>query len=44
MYEITQLSGYEYRDTYATRRAEDLPTEVARVASYGDVGALTPAS
>jgi 1-acyl-sn-glycerol-3-phosphate acyltransferase len=43
MYEITQLSGYEYRDTYATRRAEDLPTEVARVASYGEVGALTAA-
>jgi 1-acyl-sn-glycerol-3-phosphate acyltransferase len=33
MFEIVQLCGlYEYRDTYATKRAEDLPTEVARVA------------
>lgn len=33
MFEIVQLCGcYEYRDTYATKRAEDLPTELARVA------------
>jgi 1-acyl-sn-glycerol-3-phosphate acyltransferase len=33
MFEIVQLCGsYEYRDTYATQRAEDLPTELARVA------------
>jgi len=39
MFEIVQLCGsYEYRDTYATKRAEDLPTEPARVA------ALTPAA
>ena len=36
MYEIGQLSGYEYVDTYATRKAEDVPTEVAHVASYAD--------
>ena len=33
MFEIVQLcEHYEYRDTYATKRAEDLPTELARVA------------
>lgn len=33
MFEIVQLCGaYEYRDTYATKRAEDVPTELARVA------------
>jgi hypothetical protein len=31
MYEIGQLSGYEYVDTYATKKAENLPTDVARV-------------
>ncbi len=36
MYEICQLSGYEYVDSYATRKAEDVPTEVAHVASYAD--------
>jgi 1-acyl-sn-glycerol-3-phosphate acyltransferase len=40
MYEIAQLSGYEYVDTYATRRAEDVPTEVAHVATYEDAGAV----
>jgi 1-acyl-sn-glycerol-3-phosphate acyltransferase len=37
MYEIGQLSGYEYVDTYATKQAEDIPTDVARIAAYGDV-------
>jgi 1-acyl-sn-glycerol-3-phosphate acyltransferase len=37
MYEITQLSGYEYVDTYATKKAEDIPSEIARIASYEDV-------
>jgi 1-acyl-sn-glycerol-3-phosphate acyltransferase len=36
MYEICQLSGYEYLDTYATRTAEDVPSEVAHVASYAE--------
>jgi hypothetical protein len=36
MYEICQLSGYEYVDTYATKRAEDIPTDTARVASFAD--------
>ena len=40
MYEIGQLSGYEYVDTYATKQAEDIPTETARVASFAD--ARTP--
>jgi 1-acyl-sn-glycerol-3-phosphate acyltransferase len=37
MYEIGQLSGYEYVDTYATKKAEDIPIDVARVASFEDV-------
>jgi 1-acyl-sn-glycerol-3-phosphate acyltransferase len=37
MFEICQLSGYEYVDTYATKHAEDIPTEIARVASFADV-------
>jgi 1-acyl-sn-glycerol-3-phosphate acyltransferase len=37
MYEIGQLSGYEYVDTYATRQAEDIPTETAHVATFEDV-------
>jgi 1-acyl-sn-glycerol-3-phosphate acyltransferase len=37
MYEIRQLSGYEYVDTYATRKAEDVPTEVARIAAYPEI-------
>ena len=36
MYEICQLSGYEYVDTYATKQAEDIPTETARVASFAE--------
>jgi 1-acyl-sn-glycerol-3-phosphate acyltransferase len=32
MFEVVQLCGaYEYRDTYATKRAEDVPTDQARV-------------
>jgi 1-acyl-sn-glycerol-3-phosphate acyltransferase len=42
MYEICQLSGYEYVDTYATKTAEDIPTQTARIATYAD--ARTPAS
>jgi 1-acyl-sn-glycerol-3-phosphate acyltransferase len=37
MYEIGQLSGYEYVDTYATKKAEDIPTDIAHVASYEDL-------
>ena len=42
MYEICQLSGYEYVDTYATKKAEDLPTEGAHIATLDEV--RTPAS
>jgi 1-acyl-sn-glycerol-3-phosphate acyltransferase len=32
MFEIVQLCGvYEYRDTYATKQAEDVPTQPARI-------------
>jgi 1-acyl-sn-glycerol-3-phosphate acyltransferase len=41
MYEICQLSGYEYVDTYATKKAEDLPTEEGRVATLDDVRNVT---
>ena len=44
MYEIHQQSGYEYVDTYATKQAEDIPTEVARVAAFTDVRAPTAAA
>jgi 1-acyl-sn-glycerol-3-phosphate acyltransferase len=44
MYEICQLSGYEYVDTYATKKAEDIPTETARIASYADAHAPTAAA
>ena len=37
MYEVKELSGYEYVDTYMTRKAEDVPTDVARVATLEDV-------
>jgi 1-acyl-sn-glycerol-3-phosphate acyltransferase len=43
MYEIGQLSGYAYVDTYATRKAEDVPSEVARIASYADAQPLEAA-
>jgi 1-acyl-sn-glycerol-3-phosphate acyltransferase len=42
MYEIGQLSGYEYVDTYATKHAEDIPTDIAHIATFAD--ARTPAS
>jgi hypothetical protein len=41
MYEISQLCGYEYVDTYATKQAEDVPTEIARVASFADIAAAS---
>ncbi len=36
MYEICQLSGYEYVDTYATKQADDVPTDPAHVAQFAD--------
>jgi 1-acyl-sn-glycerol-3-phosphate acyltransferase len=44
MYEICQLSGYEYVDTYATKKAEDLPTDEARIATLADVRAPATAA
>jgi 1-acyl-sn-glycerol-3-phosphate acyltransferase len=43
MYEIGQLSGYEYVDTYATKQAEDIPTETAHIATFEDVRTPTTA-
>jgi len=36
MFEIGELCGYEYVDTYATRQAEGIPSEEAKVAAFGD--------
>jgi 1-acyl-sn-glycerol-3-phosphate acyltransferase len=33
MFEIQQLSGYEYVDTYATKKAEDVPTDPVPLAT-----------
>jgi 1-acyl-sn-glycerol-3-phosphate acyltransferase len=34
MFDIQQLSGYEYHDTYATKKAEDVPVEQAPVKPF----------
>jgi len=44
MYEIGQLSGYEYVDTYATKQAESIPSEVSHVASFEELRPLEPAA
>ncbi|CAN5727247.1 lysophospholipid acyltransferase family protein [soil metagenome] len=36
MYEIRALSGQEYVDTYATKKAESLPTDTAVIPSEGE--------
>ena len=44
MFEIQQLSGYQYVDTYATKKAEDLPVDTAKITvlePIGDASALT---
>jgi len=38
MYEIGQLSGYEYVDTYATKKAEDVPVEPVPLATLEAAG------
>jgi hypothetical protein len=35
MFEIRELTGQEYRNVYATRRAESLPTETGAIADPG---------
>jgi len=44
MFELQQLSGYEYVDTYATKKAEDIPIEIAHVASFEDARTLETAA
>lgn len=44
MYEIRELSGQDYEDTYATKKAEALPTEVALVPSMTGDAATDGAS
>jgi 1-acyl-sn-glycerol-3-phosphate acyltransferase len=39
MFEIQQLSGYEYVDTYSTKKAEDLPVEPRPLATLETVPA-----
>ncbi len=36
MFEIRELTGQEYRDVYATKRAEALPSDTSRVAAVGE--------
>jgi len=36
MFEIQALSGYEYEDTYATKRAEDVPVDIAHIATLDE--------
>jgi 1-acyl-sn-glycerol-3-phosphate acyltransferase len=43
MFEIQQLSGYQYADTYATKRAEDVPVEPMPLATL-EVAAARPAA
>jgi 1-acyl-sn-glycerol-3-phosphate acyltransferase len=38
MYEIRELCGYEYVDTYATKTAEDIPIQTAHIASFEEAG------
>ena len=40
MYEIRELCGYEYVDTYATKTAEDIPIQTAHIATFEE--ARTP--
>jgi 1-acyl-sn-glycerol-3-phosphate acyltransferase len=42
MFEIRELTGQQYIDRYATKKAETLPTEVAKV-RLGDAGEEEPA-
>ena len=42
MFEIQQLSGYQYVDTYATKRAEDIPVETARVTTLEPIPDPSP--
>jgi len=39
MFEIRELTGQDYRDVYATKKAEGLPTDTARVAHVDDAAA-----
>ena len=37
MFEIRELTGQDYRNVYATKKAEDLPTDVAKVGTVHDL-------
>ncbi|MDQ1534069.1 MAG: 1-acyl-sn-glycerol-3-phosphate acyltransferase [Actinomycetota bacterium] len=39
MFEVGQLCGYEYSDTYATKKAEDVPVDIAHVATLDETRA-----
>jgi len=41
MFEIRELSGQNYVDTYATKKGEDIPTDTARIARPDLVSART---
>lgn len=40
MYEIREMTGQEYRDVYATKKAEGLPTETAKVRTAADLAGV----
>jgi hypothetical protein len=37
MYEIREMTGQEYRNTYATKKAEDIPAEPAKVITESEL-------
>src|SRR4029079_7609706 len=39
MFEIRELTGQDYRDVYATKKADGIPTDTARVAHVDDAAA-----
>ena len=37
MFEIREMTGQQYKDVYATKKAEDLPAEPAKVITAADL-------
>jgi 1-acyl-sn-glycerol-3-phosphate acyltransferase len=45
MFEIQQLTGYEYVDTYATRKVDETPVaEPARIATFDEITSVPPSA
>ena len=43
MYEIREMTGQQYKDVYATKKAEDLPAEPAKLITAADLVDVEPA-